>query len=157
MMLYPNGIKFGRLRSWRGRHKNFNVNIKEVFNDELKVVDKYSIVVYSTLKDVRYDSAEENVFFNTVDIAKNAAIKYITDINAQTTKDKTFRERPVYLQSCNIHNFRHGEESPSVIGLVRYTPVGLEERLCFKVKYESDGKIDYIAHSEWLDGNWQML
>lgn len=156
MMLYPNKTE-GTLRSWRGRRHNFNVIIKEVFNQELQVVDKYSIMVSSSLRDIEYDSAQDNVFYKTVDLAKNAAIKYINETQQRFTKQKEFRERPVYLLSCNIHNFRHGQESPVIIGLVHYTPVDLDERLCYKVRYESDGKIDYIAYSEWLDGNWQVL
>lgn len=63
-------------------------------------------------------------------------------------------ERSVYLESLNIHSFRHGEENPRVIGLVNFTPKGYDERICFKVIYESDNFIDYIPYVELENEVW---
>lgn len=66
-------------------------------------------------------------------------------------------ERPLYLESLNMFNFRHGEENPRVIGLVHLTPENYSERPCFKVEYESDNKIDFIPYYELVVGNWKIV
>lgn len=66
-------------------------------------------------------------------------------------------EKPIYLKSLHPYNYRHGKENPKIIGYVKYTPKNLPERLCFKVEYQSDNKIDYIPHRELIDGNWKII
>jgi hypothetical protein len=66
-------------------------------------------------------------------------------------------ENTIYLKSMNHYNYRHDRENPRIIGFVRYTPKGFYSRPCFKVEYESDGKIDYIALRSVLDGEWKMM
>lgn len=67
------------------------------------------------------------------------------------------RNKPVYLQSLNVYNFRHGKENPLVLDIVKYKPEGLLERPCFHVLYESDNKTDYIACSEIMNHNWEFI
>lgn len=157
MMLYPSGIKDERLRSWRGRHRNYRVFIREIFNEELKTVDKYSFEVRSSVHGFHYDSGEAGVYYDRVDAAKDAAIATITKNIERFTKKKDSKESPAYLRSLNLHNFRHEQENPVVVGLVHYKPDNLDSRPCFKVKYLSDNKIDYIAYSSFLDGDWEVL
>lgn len=66
-------------------------------------------------------------------------------------------ERAIYLESLNVYNFRHAQENPKVVGFVNFTPKSLVERPCFKVEYASDYRIDFIPHSELLNGNWKMI
>jgi hypothetical protein len=63
-------------------------------------------------------------------------------------------ETPVYLKSLHIHNFRHRKENPRVIGFVNFIPKGYDNRLCFKVIYESDNLIDHIPYVEIENGVW---
>lgn len=63
----------------------------------------------------------------------------------------------MYLKSLHHYNFRHGEENPRIIGFELYTPKNHASRPCFKVEYESDKKIDYVAHSEVVRGNWEIV
>lgn len=67
------------------------------------------------------------------------------------------KEKPIYLRSLNVYNFRHEKENPKVIGLVRYKPENYPERACFKILYESDHKIDYVACSELMEHNWEIV
>lgn len=157
MKLYRNERKYGELNTWRGRHRNYRVTIHEVFNEELQTVDKYRFTVSSTLKEFYYDSEKHGEFYKNIDSTKNAALKVIIDAIHKFSKRQKAKERPVLLVSKNIHNFRHGKEAPMIMGLVHYTPEGLDERLCFKVKYASDGKIDHIAYSEFINGNWEIM
>lgn len=79
MMLHPNSPKGARLRSWRGRHKNFRVLIHEVLNTDLQTVDKYSYVVMSSVSHIHYDSLSDNMLFDTIDSTKDAAIERINE------------------------------------------------------------------------------
>lgn len=66
-------------------------------------------------------------------------------------------EKPIYLKSLHHYNFRHNEENPIVIGFVDYTPSNLVTRPCFKVKYESDGQIDYVSYKSLINGEWKFI
>jgi hypothetical protein len=66
------------------------------------------------------------------------------------------KEKPVYLKSMHHYQFRHNIENPRVIGFVSFKPENLNPRLCYKVEYDSDNKIDYIAHSDVLSGHWEI-
>lgn len=66
-------------------------------------------------------------------------------------------EKTVFLKSNHVDNFRHGMENPKVIGFVLLTPENLKERPCFKVEYESDGFIDYIAEKSVSCGDWNII
>jgi len=67
------------------------------------------------------------------------------------------KERDTFLKSLHEYNFRHNQENPKVIGFVVYTPQNLNPRPCFRVEYESDGKIDYIPRESVLKGHWEMV
>lgn len=64
---------------------------------------------------------------------------------------------PLYLKSLNIHNYRHGEEVPMIVDVVRFKPENLNERPCFMVLYESDNKVDYVPCSEIMEHNWEIV
>ena len=63
----------------------------------------------------------------------------------------------MYLESHHYYNFRHGQENPRILSFELFTPEGSEPRPCFKVLYESDGTIDYIAYSEVANGNHKII
>lgn len=63
----------------------------------------------------------------------------------------------VYLRSLNVYNYRHGEENPRIIEVVRHKPENLHSRPCFMVVYESDCKVDYVACSEIMERNWEFI
>lgn len=65
--------------------------------------------------------------------------------------------RSLYLKSCHPYNFRNGKELPRIIGFVLFKPSELKSRPCFKVIYESDHTIDYVAYSEVVIGNWEIV
>ena len=65
------------------------------------------------------------------------------------------KEELCYLISNNIHNFRHGEENPIVIGVCTVTPTNLHPRPCFKVLY-SDSTVDYVPVSSIEDGDFYV-
>ena len=66
-------------------------------------------------------------------------------------------EKPRYLESNHYYNFRHGEENPKIIEFVLFTPENGTQRPCYKVLYESDGEIDYIAQESVLKGEWNII
>jgi hypothetical protein len=63
----------------------------------------------------------------------------------------------MYLKSLHCYNFRHGEEYPKIIGFELYTPRNLKPRPCFKVEYESDNTIDYIAYQSVVNREWEII
>lgn len=65
-------------------------------------------------------------------------------------------EQAIYLKSTHPYNFRSDKENPKVIGFVKVTPENLPPRPCFKVLYESDGTVDYIAFSDCENGHWVL-
>lgn len=65
--------------------------------------------------------------------------------------------KPRYLESNHLYNFRHREENPKIIELVPFTPENGTERPCYKVLYESDGTIDYIAEESVSHGEWSII
>jgi len=67
------------------------------------------------------------------------------------------REGNIFLKSLHEYNFRHNQENAKVIGFVMFAPQNLNPRPCFKVEYESDGQIDYIARESVLKGHWEIV
>jgi hypothetical protein len=78
-------------------------------------------------------------------------------------KEDSMEETIIYLKPLNRYNFRYDRENAKVIGFIMYTPksfiptIKYNPRPCFKVKYESDGFIDYIAYESVLDGQWEFV
>jgi len=67
------------------------------------------------------------------------------------------REENIFLKSLHEYNFRHNQENAKVIGFVTITPQNLNPRPCFKVEYESDGKIDYITYESVMKCHWEII
>ncbi len=68
------------------------------------------------------------------------------------------RETSVYLKPNNIYAYKREDgEIPLVVGVVEVAPTGLAPRLCYKVEYESDGKIDYVPISCVEDKNYTLV
>lgn len=73
------------------------------------------------------------------------------------TDDSGASSGNLYLESYHHYNFRDGKENPKIIGFVLFKPSQLKARPCFKVIYESDRTIDYVAHTEVMNGNWKIV
>jgi len=60
-----------------------------------------------------------------------------------------------YLKAISINAFRHKSGlNGEVVGLAYVTPKGLEERLCYKIQY--DTFIDYVPLSEIECGQFKI-
>jgi hypothetical protein len=56
------------------------------------------------------------------------------------------KEQKAFLIGIHPYSFREGEPA-EIIGVSFCTPDGLEERLCYKIRY-NDGKEDFVAVSD---------
>lgn len=63
----------------------------------------------------------------------------------------------MYLESLHYYCFRYNKETPKVLGLEMFKPKGLNERMCYKVLYESDNTIDYIPEESINCGHWRLI
>lgn len=125
-------------------------------------------VPFSNLEDIIYSHNEEMAreIFDFL-VAKG----YTTALSSSVIQTGTHGEQVVkrldvhkkknhtdmFLRSLNPYNFRHGKENPKIMGIEIYTPENLNPRPCFKVLYESDNTIDYVAHSDVVKNYWEIF
>lgn len=69
------------------------------------------------------------------------------------------KEICLYLQQTHTYAYRRDDgELPLVVSIVMYKPTeNLDKRVCYKVKYLSDGFIDYVPISEIENGNYKLV
>lgn len=95
------------------------------------------------IKSVYYISPTEKVHF--------IACFESDDINIPLLEDHTTPSELGYvkLESNSIHNFRHGTEYPTILGVVFLQPSNRNElpRPALKLFYPSDGFVDYVPLS----------
>ncbi|MEC2153274.1 hypothetical protein P9G40_19280 [Bacillus velezensis] len=66
-------------------------------------------------------------------------------------------ESKVFINPISCYTYRRKNELGIIIGFVGYKPENHESRLCYKVRFESDGMIDYVPVSDVELGHYELI
>ncbi|MCY7767974.1 hypothetical protein [Bacillus inaquosorum] len=66
-------------------------------------------------------------------------------------------ESKVFINPVSSYVYKRKNELGIVIGFVGYKPKNHESRLCYKVRYESDGMVDYVPVSDVEQGHYRLI
>ncbi|RPK20923.1 hypothetical protein EH2_00216 [Bacillus subtilis] len=66
-------------------------------------------------------------------------------------------ESKVFINPISCYAHRRKDELGIIIGFVGYKPKNHESRICYKVRFESDGMIDYVPVSDVELGHYKLI
>lgn len=66
-------------------------------------------------------------------------------------------ESKVFINLVSPYAYKRKNELGIVIGFVGYKPKNHESRLCYKVRFESDGVVDYVPVSDVEQGLYRLI
>ncbi|MEN7436453.1 hypothetical protein AAGV27_15005 [Bacillus velezensis] len=66
-------------------------------------------------------------------------------------------ESKVFINPISCCAQRRKNELGIIIGFVGYKPENHESRLCYKIRFESDGMIDYVPVSDVELGHYKLI
>ncbi|MCX4184201.1 hypothetical protein K4A81_10935 [Bacillus velezensis] len=66
-------------------------------------------------------------------------------------------ESKVFINPVSPYAYKRKNELGIVIGFVGYKPKNYESRLCYKVRFESDGVVDYVPISDVEQGLYRLI